>query len=259
MPADLTARAIEVCQPHTEMLYVAIIRGEILAEHFDTLLRHPDEELRGKIADGIWSGHVRSPTFVLSDRWRQVVIRDFPKDLYLRAIFQADPTLRNEWLDYWSTSLCVKRSRRIDEETVEAAIEGLDLDEKRRLLCKLNPESPIAKSVIAKLAGEDLKLFQQLLGLQQLRKYHLRPLRRMPDKFWAELALVALKLGRSEYEVGVASGPGYEFEFRKESERKQAIIAAWNELRQHEDRRIRRIASRQWERSLDRKEDLLAE
>ena len=187
------------------------------------------------------------------------MIRDFPKDLYLRAIFQADPTLRNEWLDYWSTSLCVKRSRRIDEETFEAAIEGLDLDEKRRLLRKLNPESPIAKSVIAKLAGEDLKLFQQLLGLQQLRKYHLRPLRRMPDKFWAELALVALKLGRSEYEVGVASGPGYEFEFRKESERKQAIIAAWNELRQHEDRRIRRIASRQWERSLDRKEDLLAE
>jgi hypothetical protein len=216
------------------------------------LLSHPENKIASAAAIGEWraepKGEVRPS---LRESWQRAMLRCSGDEWELREILKGDRALAVEWLGQ-----CLKDNRELwrHDEIIDAAIEGLEIEDRRELLGTL-PENVSPPDVVQQLVGESIELFRLLLQVNNLKRLHLAPLMGHPNPTgWATKAEVALDAGYSANEVAEAAF-GYSWSW---SGSESAMWNEWAErfgdLGSHTSARVREIGAIGREVATDRRD-----
>ncbi|HVT59876.1 MAG TPA: hypothetical protein VHR45_15930 [Thermoanaerobaculia bacterium] len=214
-PPALLDRAIERAEGFPSLVDTLCLRREVPLPTLRLLLRLPRWETAFTAAVGEWAsepqGKVRQEVI---DDWRTAVLNaktadyeDAPdareNQYWLGVILAKDGDLALEWL----------RARLLDDDKplyfmddspFARAVTALERPGKLRLLRELDPH-PIARSLVPRLIGGDLVLYETLLADDRLSDLHLEPLRARPEGDWIALAEAALSRGYDPRAVAGAS------------------------------------------------------
>lgn len=224
-------------------------RGEIPEPIVKQLLRHADPRIARATAWGEWEAkpeyNVRPSLY---EDWRRAVINgrtnDWQSGEYsLSQIFQSDPSIAFEWLVACLT--CKDLDFMRHEETFKSAIDALDADARLQLLHQM-PLTYYATDLVVRLVSDDLRLYQELLGSEQLKVFHLVPLIGGPASgLWVDKAKMALDAGYSFEEVA-QSVHGIGIQHFSWSGNESDMWAGWvekfDQLSANDDVDIKRIA-----------------
>jgi len=240
-PENLIARVLQEMGGYAQLVEIHCIRNEVPEHLVGRLLRHEDAAIASAAARGEWhadpEGTVRDS---LCGDWRDVVINRVSNDYWLRRVLKDDPLLAYEWLQ----ARMVKQAPELFryENTVETAVNALDIEARRRILHQV-PETYEVAELVACLVSENLALYRELLNDERLKRLHLVPLLGHPEGVWVEKAKLALDAGYSFEEVANAVY-GYPMIISWDG-KESAMWAGWVErfdlLCSHEDERIRKV------------------
>ena len=127
------------------------------------------------------------------------------------------------------------------EETIDAALEGLAVDDRRRLLGIL-PDDFFPPEIVRRLVGNHIDLLRELLQIDRLKHLHLAPLVGYPNlSDWIGKAEAALDAGYSANEIADAAfGHGWSWS-GSESAMWNEWVKPFNDLRSAASERIREI------------------
>lgn len=212
-PPDLLAQAIRESGRFAQLIETNCLRGLVPAETLELLLTADDDRVAIAAAIGCWNDRSSQGEKLpfLAD-WRQAVLRTAQTehiaevdDYWVTEILKSDSTLAQDWL-----LECLQHSDSFIEyrrlEVVETAVTSLDNQQKKKVLKSLKPERA-ARFIVRKLTRNDTTLYEELLRLEELSKYHLQALEGPPDASWAECAVMALDAGYSIDDVLEATLP----------------------------------------------------
>jgi hypothetical protein len=222
-PCSLLGKALDCAIAWPQAIETVALRNEMPPENLCAALRHPRSEIALAAAVGLWCAHHGSgavPDKLLDD-WRDAVLRargDSSQtgfEYWLGDILVNDPDLALGWLR--SRVLEPDAGLMLSSRAFSSAIQALRRQHRSQLLTEL-ASAPVLASLLPSLIGRDIELYRQLLGLTQLRPYHLEPLAGKPDHAWQELALLALDCGHDPERIAEAAvsdggefaGPGIE-------------------------------------------------
>jgi hypothetical protein len=201
-PQELLRDAFDQLSDFTQLVKTVCIRGQVPASTLKLLFQHPSADVAGVAAWGAWYASPRgsiSPD--LFTDWRQAVIVSGVEDYALAQLFTEDPSLAFAWLDHRLADKNFPFYKY--EKTLETITEVLSTEQRRSILIRLQPGFH-ADDLVPVLVGSDLFLFQNLLSLKHLERYHFRPLARNPDTAWIEMAKLVLKAGHSHEQIADA-------------------------------------------------------
>jgi hypothetical protein len=250
-PADLLQDAVGRAAGMLQLVAGLGIRNDIPAQTLRRLLCHHDWRPAVAAAIGEWladpRGKVRNE---LRSEWRNAVVRfqderpiTVPKsfDYWVGEIISQDPAMAYIWFKG-----CLKQDTlpvRPDEKSAfTKALACLDRQHRLSILKRLGSSSD-SMFVLPRLVARDSTIYRELLRLDSLQPYHLRPLEGVPDQAWAELALLALAHGyeprsiaASAFDVMGAVQPRDDPDYWRKWEE------AFSELANHSDSLVKEIA-----------------
>ena len=237
-PDDLVGRALEDLAGLERTIGFFCARPEFDLEVVRRLLGHPEGEVAASAAEGLLHRDGGIPEELVGI-WEEAVVEHVTAEHVLRRALQirrdlADRWIRARWRDDRPEGLWSQ------QDAMAAAIAVLTDEERVELIRELDPEFVMPEFVEA-LVGENPRLFEALLGREDLTRRRLLPLRGKRLSTWTPLAKAALEAGFAEEEVANATigplwsdGPEAAQEWRR-----------WEEffegLQTHEDGRIREV------------------
>src|SRR5207249_7506910 len=100
----------------------------------------------------------------LREAWQRAILRNSGEEWFLREILTSNSSLAAEWL---AERLKENNELWRHEETIAAALSGLGVEDRRRLLGIL-PEDVLPPEVTQWLVGNHIELFRELLKMDSL-------------------------------------------------------------------------------------------
>jgi hypothetical protein len=200
--SDLVELALGQLGGAASWVETTCLRGEFPEAVVLRLLSHPDDAIASATAIGEWNadpkGEVRQP---LQAAWRQAVLRCRGDEWFLRETLRTDPALAMEWL---TDRLSGNKELWRYDETIDAALGGLSVEDRRQLIGVL-PADLFSPETVQKIVGNDLSMYRELLRTDRLRQLHLAPLIGLPNlSDWAAKAELALEAGYSASDIADA-------------------------------------------------------
>lgn len=216
-PSSLLTKVFDEFSDLTTLVEERCLNRKVPLPTLSRLLRHSQWETALAAAVGEWwaepQGEVREE--VLAD-WRSAILRsrteeyrDTERDMGLQyslgVILSNDASLALEWL---RSRLCDPDLPLyfMDDSPFAHALRSLGKEQRLALLQELVPV-PIVGYMIPLLMRGDVEVYERLLGMKPLSRYHLRPLAGLPQKQWSDLALAA---HQAEYAPAEIAGAAFE-------------------------------------------------
>ncbi len=199
VPKDLLEAALDVLNGLSEMVRSLVQQGTIPVDRLRRLLEHPDPGVAGAAAVGEWlsnpSGSVRES---LKKEWRRAVIVMRGESHWLPQILSQDSELAREWLLGY-VRLRPQGFFRV-HATSRTAVEALKRSDRRTVLQAL-PDDFWDVELVAKLVGNDLDLFRELIATERPNCIRLAPLVGKPTEEWIEKAKIAMTAGFTPQQI----------------------------------------------------------
>ncbi len=243
VPNSLLNLTLEKVENHSDLVMLLCLRRQIPDRTLLLLLGHNKTSVSIAAAVGEWAagpkGQVRA---AILPEWKKAILRANGDEDAVSEILKSDRLIAFEWLMARANNRFYIASLQMFE-TVESVFEVLDFDQK--LLVLNNAQNIIQDSMlVAKLVGDDLKLYTELLKQQQMAQYHLAPLVGHPVGSWKGKALIALDSGYSPEQVAEAAFPFYIHWVDSEAAMWQQWVGEFEELKNHTDPRIQAVGER---------------
>ena len=163
----------------------------------------------------VWNSKEREQLISrLGQDWERAVIAGLHRETvdasaahWFEAILNMRPDLAEK---------CLSALLQADDDTVLSyyaikvaggALKRLTTQQRCRLVDIANGKVSNAGDIIAPLIGDDPAVYAHLLAIEHLKKFHLEPLRSLPQTHWAELVALAADTGFTTDEIIRASGP----------------------------------------------------
>jgi len=248
------------------------LRSEVTEDMLQKLLRHDDQQVRFEMA--LYMFRSKSKHTIpksLTSLWRATIVQglvvvtqtnqgELPYDL--RELLVSDPTIGPEVLDQLISSGSQLHGY-FTRGMIPLMVHPLEKSEKRKLLhrCK----HLVYSSLPAILVGADADLYRELLGIPELKHFHVAPLSGDPNEGnWVALAKLALAAGFSHRDVAHAVESSSFSWTGGLSTYYQGWVERFERLRQHQDPDVQKIANEGLKsfialRDLERKAERLEE
>jgi hypothetical protein len=203
------------------------------------LLAHPNPDVRAAAAVGEWQ---REPVGIihpeLEAQWR-VAVRNVNASHYaLNDIFEKDPALACEWLQFQLERGNCYLS--VESHGVYSACKVLEKGQRAELL-RLFTVRNFSDELFDLLLGENFDLFADWLNHQEDDYLRLLPLNRFVSPRWERMATVALDAGVSPEELAEHCIPTHWFGLGTLSQQLTEKIPAYEALANHSDPRLRSV------------------
>jgi hypothetical protein len=258
VPDELLRRALDALPRHWDMVELLCLRDQVPEPTLGLLLRHESLHISTTAAVYTWcseqKGEVREG---VRDDWRAAVIRAEGFEYWLPEILKSDKSLAFDWLAERVGRDSIYFSYFVMEE-VRAAASVLDLDQKSALLPKLSGEGYGDSELLHELAGDDPRMYAEILRHHKLAKYHLAPLRGHPTGSWADKAILAFEAGYTPEEAVAAAFHFGDSWTGNESDMWQGWIDDFESLAKHGDARVREASKLGERRARANKEEALS-
>lgn len=242
MPEGLLGRALDTLQRHSDMAELLCLRDQVPEPTLRVMLRHESPAVSTAAAVGVWcstpTGEVRES---IRDDWRAAILRAEGVEHWLPEILKSDKALAYDWLMERVGRDSVYFSYHIMEE-MKAAISVLDSGQRATMLGRLRGDGYADSELVSELAGDDLRMYAEILKHRNLVRFHLSPLHGHPVGSWADKAILALEAGYSLEEVVEASFDYGESWTGNTSDRWQRWVEEFEALTTHDDPRVREAA-----------------
>lgn len=235
---SVTLRSLNGLVGHVKFLCMG---NRVPVPTLERLLDHTDKSVAAQTAIGIWVADPKGEVPErLRERWRKGIAHCASNEHWLGEIFEKDPTLASEWL---AEQLGNRDSHFYSEDrATETACRVLSTAQRSRLL-EVIPRDSWPYEVVAKLIGNDIDLYRQVLAEERLKRLHLAPLITRPDESgWVEKAKVALECGYGIDEVAQAVFQGVQGWCGEESDMWKSWEKAFDAIASDPDERIRQVA-----------------
>ena len=239
-PETLLSEVLNKLDGMGQLVETHCVRNEISELVLLRLLHHPNKEIAGVTAVGIWAAEPEgSIPISLHDVWRDAVAAWADDDYHLGEILRHDPALAETWL---TNCLLREDFRPFEYGQILGKVVGILDSEARFRVLRLISRPYGLDELVSLLVGRDPELYRKLLTLKQLEPYHLSPLAGPPDESWIEQAKLASEAGYSDDEiVHAALGRLISWSGDK-SEMWGTWVQRWELLCLHEDASVRKIA-----------------
>ncbi len=219
-PAHLLDRAVDTAAHFPELVHTLCLREQIPFSNLNSLLDHADWPTALNAAAGEWYAPPRSEVRdeVLA-AWRDAILKATDPQLgglrpraglgfWLAEILAGDSELAFDWLRKFLRNYHSELPWPImDDSPCAKAVEVLEEEHRLAILDNLDT-GPVAGSLISRLIGRRVSLYEKFLSNDQLRRHHLTPLAGIPDAAWAEMAILALAHGYEPAEIARNSFSG---------------------------------------------------
>lgn len=238
-PETLLSKVLNQLEGMGQLVETHCLRNEISESVLRQLLHHPNKEIAGVAAIGIWAAKPEGsvPTS-LQDAWRSAVVQRTDDDYHLGIILRDDPALAEAWL---TNCLSNEDFRTYEcQQVLGEAIRVLDNEARFRVLQQISKPYGLDE-LVNLLVDESPELYKKLLELKQLESYHLSPLAKPPNGSWIEQAKLASEAGYSDGEI-VHATLGHILWSGQESEMWKTWLRRWETLCSHKDESILKIA-----------------
>jgi hypothetical protein len=242
MPDDLLNRALGSATKYPRLVEILSLRDQVPERTLRLLLSHDNIFVSTQAAVGAWCATPKGEIHEsITAEWRAAVLRAEGEQFWLTEILKSDNSLAFEWL-------MARMERKPDLvhyhvwKEVEAAISVLSFEQKAVVLQHVEDDGYVGSLLISELAGDDLRMYGEILKLSRLSKFHLSPLNGHPTGQWAEKAIMALETGYSPEQVAGATLSHDNSWTGPESGMWQGWVNDFEAMSRHDDQRIREIA-----------------
>ena len=240
--SNLLNNVLQRATKYGDMVHVLCLRNEVPEATLKAMLNHADGGVSAQAAIGAWWAEPRGKiSQSIAKEWRAAILRAHGQQFYPTEILESDKSLACEWL----IARIDERPKFFDYHTrkeISAAASALDSEQKLVVLPHVQNDGLLTFELLMELAGDDLKVCQEILNTSRFGKYRLTFLHGHPKGLWVEKAQLALNAGYSAQDIVDAtvhhdsSGNG------EESNVWQGWINDFEPLLAHEDVRIRSTA-----------------
>jgi len=245
---DLSEEVLDVAIQHAENLLQLIetccLRGEVPDKTLEKLLNSNLNNVALAAAVGHWNAVRRNKT---SDQfqalWRKVIAQsgidghsNTHIDYWIGEILSKDGKLAHDWLVFQMKQENKYLSYRVGE-IAEKAIPALSTKQRIDVLHQIR-SGLASEKVVSRLIGDELEIYQALLSLEELSRYHRAPLEGLSGQDWPEKAILALDAGYSPEEIARATLPHRWSWSGNESEMWNQWTSKFERLLDHPDPRI---------------------
>jgi hypothetical protein len=241
IPTNLLSHAFGSAQKYPQLVHILSLRDQVPKHTLRLLFSHNHPFVSTQAAIGTWcatpKGEIRES---IAADWRAAVLRAEGEQFWLTEILKSDGSLAFEWL-------MARMERKPDLihyhvwKEVEAAISVLSFEQKAAVLQHVEDDGYVGSLLISELAGDDLRMYGEILRHSRLSKFHLSPLNGHPTGSWTEKATLALEAGYSPKEVAGATLSHDDTWTGPESGMWQGWIGDFEMLSSHTDPRIREV------------------
>ncbi len=246
-PEEVLAAAIKYAENYLQLIETCCLRGEVPEKTLEKLLNSNLDNVALASAVGHWHAVRRNrASDQFQAQWRKVIgqsgidgLGNTHIDYWVGKILSEDGELGRDWL--------IAQMKREDEyipyqvgKIAEKAIPALSTKQRIEVLCQVRGGFGSEK-VVSQLIGEELEIYQVLLSLEGLSRYHLAPLEGLSEQDWSEKAVMALDVGYSPEEIARATLPGSWSWSGNESVMWDQWTSKFERLLDHPDPRIGRI------------------
>jgi hypothetical protein len=210
-PVTLLAVVLDKVSQFPRLVETLCLRKQVPLSNLRALLEHRDWEIALAAAVGEWLSDPKgSVQAEVAGLWRNAVRRARVDEhagmrFWLGEIFAEKPELAFDWL---RCRLADKDQREIfflsDRGPFAKAAAVLDSDQRIAVLGDLK-ESGAPPSLVSRLVNRDPEVYGELLRSKALASFHLEPLAYVPDKKWADLAMLALAAGYDPCRIAAAA------------------------------------------------------
>lgn len=246
-PDDLLQAAIRHAKDFMQLIESSCLRGEVPVATLQRLFECEQEGVALAAAVGHWNAARRGK---IPDRldaeWRKVIARSGTGDLgnthtdyWIGEILSKDGELGRDWLIAQMSREDAMVSYQVGE-IAEKTIPALNKTQRLEVLRQVRTGFGSEK-VIRQLVGDDLEIYRELLGLDELTLYHLAPLEGPSEQGWAEKAIAALDAGYTPENIARATLPHSWSWSGRVSEMWGQWTRKFEKLMEHPDTRIVRI------------------
>lgn len=242
VPSEWRVRAFNLGAGSPRLIEILCQQGRVPLPVVSELLGQEDCSLAKSAALGVWNSCSGELDPEILDQWAEVIVRcEIESDYHLAEIFRAHPEVAERWL-----------SSRIErgwggyyrsEELIEIAAEATPQERRAELIRRLDPKATDPDLARA-LVGSDPGLYRELLRNDSVGFLHEYPLSGEPDDAWAAMALVALESGMDPSSIVEATQLGARSWSGPESNYWKDWLAPFQQLRTHDDGRIRDLGDR---------------
>ena len=200
-PQDILKTALGYAVNMGHLIEIPCLRGEVSENTLHVLLTHNDPRIAVPAAIGHWQANRKNRTdLTLSDAWRRAILKSLDDnsmarndEYWIGEILKKDSELACAWLKKLLAEKRTYLSYGVNE-TAKRAINALDKTQRRTILESINPEFR-SNGLVGLLIDDDMELYADMLGMENLERYHLDPLAGAPDTVWKKKALLALDAG----------------------------------------------------------------
>ncbi len=215
------------------------LRNEVSEETLGRLLRHENADINSAAALGIWQAepYGKVPDSLYSS-WREAITNITFDSYWLGEILKGDSSFSFEWLEVRLSDMQFGLFR--VDKAVNAAIDALNIDDRRKILRILPIEYPLGE-LVERLIGDHLDLYRELLNDDRLGPIHLCPLAGTPEGPWIDKARMALDAGYSPEAVAGAADSGSWNWYGEQSTIWQERIERFDSLLFHHDEAIQKV------------------
>jgi CheY-like chemotaxis protein len=242
MPDDLLNQATEKASEYPDLIETLCLRNQVPEHTIMLLLRSQNPAVSINAAVGAWYGDPKEQIqeSIAAD-WKAAMLRAEDREFWISEILKSDSSLAFEWLVARLETKTNLIPFYIWQE-VEAAISVLDVAQRIALLQWVDGSGPMDSTLIAKLAGNDLLMYREILRHERLSKLHLAPLNEHPVGNWSEKAILALEAGYSPEQIASATLKfGDESWVGNISQMWHQWVQDFEALNTHPDERVRKV------------------
>jgi hypothetical protein len=199
-PPHLLQQVLEKAASFPHLIETLCLRGQVPLENLRVLLDHPSWEVALSAAVGEWlSDPQRTVREEVAESWRNAILQAKPGEhsgmrYWLGEIFGGSKDLAFDWLRIHLQEDTMDRFFLAEEGPFSKAVSVLD-ESQRILLLKDLTGREVPRPLVAMLVNKNSRIYRELLQAKDLSHFHEEPLAGVPDKEWADLAIVALDSG----------------------------------------------------------------
>ncbi len=247
-PEDLLELMMQEVKNFVNIVDVYCLRGEVPELTLLQLFRSNEKSVSIAAAIGFWNATQNNgmPKNLYAE-WRNVILqsdideqKNTTADYWLGEIFAKDGDLACEWLIAQVSQDDAVISYTINK-IAKSTCSVLNRAQKIEIIRHVSAGYGSGK-LISRLVGSDTEVYEALLGMKTLSRFHLSPLEGPVEPGWIEKVQIALDEGITPEKIASAVLPGNWFWSGDLSNMWDKRTKELEELFDHPDNRIARIA-----------------
>jgi hypothetical protein len=197
-------------QQHYQWIRLVCMRRAVPKKHLQLLLSHKNSAVAQAAAEGEWLAEpkgVIEPS--LRDDWEKAILRTSveisgDQGFWLGELLSKEPDLSARWL---SSSISERGDQHINflhRNLIRASTSSLTHSARLAILEQV-PDEYGFDTLVIDLVNKSPEIYQHLLGISRLQRYHLVPLSGDIDSVWSELATLAIQAEYNPKDIAIAT------------------------------------------------------